>query len=76
MRLNHLLPPVPAVDVAVDLIDTVIKLWSAMNLNLKSWQIANGGKLIYLSDNLLIYIKVALTSSHYVQGTDYQIRIY
>jgi hypothetical protein len=76
MRLNYLLPPGPAVDVAVDLIDTVIKLWVAKNLNLKSWQIAQGGKRIYLSDSLLIYIKVALTGSHYVQGKDYGIRIY
>jgi hypothetical protein len=76
MRLNHLLPPASAVDVAVDLIDKVIKLWLAKKLNLKSWQITQGGKRIYLSDSLLICIKVALTSSHYVQGKDYGIRIY
>jgi hypothetical protein len=63
MRLNHLLPPGPAVDVAVDLIDTVIKLWLAKNLNLKSWQTAQGGTRIYLSDSLLVYVKMALTSS-------------
>jgi hypothetical protein len=76
MRLNHLLPPAPAVDVAVDLIDTVIKLWSAKKLNLKSWQITQGGKRIYLTDSLLVYIKVALTSSHFTQGKDYEIKIY
>ena len=76
MRLNYLLPPGPAVDVAVYLIDTVIKLWLARNLNLRSWQVAQGGKRIYLSDSLLVYIKVALTSSNFVQGKDYNISIY
>jgi hypothetical protein len=76
MRLNYLLTPAPAVDVAVDLIDTVIKLWLARNLNLRSWQVAQGGKRIYLSDSLLVYIKVALTSSNFVQGKDYNISIY
>ena len=71
MRLNHLLPPAPAVDAAVDLIDTVIKLWLAKNLNLKSWQIAQGGKRIYLSDVSLVYIKVAVISVNFAQGVDY-----